>query len=337
MKVVIVLKHRFGLWKAPDWFIEKLGKEFPEVTFIYRDDYEGIEADLRDAEVVIAWSLNGEQVKAAPHLRWIHSTAAGIHQLLIPGIVNTGRITITNARSVHGPVVAEHVLGLMFALAKRLPTALRMQQRHEWGQEAMTRQEPPLRELRDATLGIVGVGSIGGQVAGIASAMGMRVIAVRANPMKGVDWVAANDPLRAQHRVYAPKDMNRMLKESDFVVISAPVTSSTTKLIDAQALAAMKKDAYLINVARGALVNETALIEALRERKIGGVALDVFEHEPLPADSPLWDMDNVIITPHQAGISHKLWERQYKLFSENLRRYEMGAPLLGVVDKRAGY
>jgi phosphoglycerate dehydrogenase-like enzyme len=337
MKAVIVLKHRFGLWKAPDWFVQKLGNEFPDVTFTYHHDYEGIEEDLRDAEVVVSWSLNGEQVKAAPRLRWIHSTAAGVHQLLIPEIVNNARITITNARTVHGPVVAEHVLALMFALAKRLPTAFRMQQRHEWGQQAMAQEQPPLRELRDATLGIVGVGSIGRQVAGIASAMGMRVIAVRANPMKGVDWVSANDPIRAQHRVYGSKDMNRMLKESDFVVISAPVTSSTTKLIDAQALAAMKKDAYLINVGRGALVDEAALIQALREKKIGGAALDVFEHEPLPQDSPLWDMDNVIITPHQAGISHKLWERQYKLFSENLRRYEKGAPLLGVVDKKAGY
>ncbi len=336
MKVVIVLKHRFGLWSAPDWFLEKLRAEFPEDTFVYHHDYEGIEADLQDAEVVVSWSLNAEQVKAAPRLRWIHSTAAAVHQLLIPEIVNS-RIMLTNARSVHGPVVAEHVLALMFALAKRLPTAFRMQQRHHWGQEEMTQEQPPLRELRDATLGIVGVGSIGGEIARIASAMGMRVIAVRANPMKGVDWVPSNDPIRAQHRVYGPKDMNRMLKESDFVVISAPVTNSTTKLIDAQALTAMKKDSYLINVGRGALVDEVALIEALRERKIGGAALDVFEHEPLPGDSPLWDLDNVIITPHQGGISHKLWERQYKLFSENLRRYEKGAPLVGVVDKKAGY
>ena len=336
MKVVIVLKHRFGLWKAPDWFLEKLRAEFPDDTFAYHHDYEGIEADLRDAEAVVTWSLNGEQVKAAPRLRWIHSTAAAIHQLLIPEIVNS-RITLTNARSVHGPVVAEHVLALMLALAKRLPTAFRMQAQHEWGQEAMTYEQPPLRELRDATLGLVGVGSIGGEVARIASAMGMRVIAVRANPMKGVDWIPANDPIRAQHRVYGSKDMNRMLKESDFVVISAPVTSSTTKIIDAPALAAMKQDAYLINVARGALVDEAALVDALRERRIGGAALDVFEHEPLPADSPLWGMDNVIITPHQGGISHKLWERQYKLFRENLRRFEKGAPLIGVVDKKAGY
>lgn len=336
MKLLIVLKHRFGLWSAPDWFVEKLEREFPDVSFTYRHDYEGIEADLRDAEVVVTWSLNAQQVKSAPHLRWIHSTAAAVHQLLIPEIVNSN-ITITNARSVHGPVVAEHVLALMFALSKRLPTAFRLQQRHQWGQDAMAEEQPPLRELRDSTLGIVGVGSIGGQVAATASAMGMRVIAVRANPMKGVDWLPADDPTRSQHRVYGPKDLSRMLAQSDFVVISAPVTSATAKLIDGTALAAMKPDSYLINVARGALVDEHALIEALGQRKIGGAALDVFEQEPLPGDSPLWDMDNVIITPHQAGISHQLWERQYKLFSENLRRYLKGAPLIGLVDKTAGY
>ncbi len=336
MKVLIVLKHRFALWTAPDWFVERLRTEFSEVRFANHRSYETIADDLRDAEVIVSWSLNGDQVGAAPKLKWIHSTAAAIHQLLIPEILNRD-ITITNARSVHGPVVAEHVLGLMFALAKKLPVGFRFQQKHEWGQDAMTHQQPPLGELRDAMLGIVGVGSIGGHVARIASAMGMRVIGIRANPEKGVDWVEKGDPMRSQHRVYGPKDIDRMLADADFVVISAPVTSSTERLIDAHALSLMKPTAYLINVARGALVDEKAMMDALGEKKIGGAALDVFEEEPLPAGSPLWDMDNVIITPHQAGISHKLWERQYKLFSENLRRYLRGAALIGLVDKRAGY
>lgn len=336
MNVLIVLKHRFHLWTAPDWFAEKLRAEFPEINFVNRRSYDTIEEDLRDADIVVSWSLNGEQIKAAPHLRWIHSTAAAIHQLLIPEIVNSN-IIITNARSVHGPVVAEHVLALMFALAKRLKTAQLFQQEHRWGQELMTAEQPPIRELRDSVLGIVGVGSIGGHVARVASSIGMKVIAVRANPTKGVDWVEPSDPMRALHRVYDPKDIHRMLEESDFVVISAPVTSATTKLIDSAALAVMKSDAYLINIARGALIDEKALVRALQEKKIGGAALDVFEEEPLPAESPLWALENVLITPHQAGISHKLWERQYTLFSDNLSRFLKGAPLIGVVNKKAGY
>jgi phosphoglycerate dehydrogenase-like enzyme len=336
MKVLILLKHRFALWTAPDWFADKLKSEFPDIEFVTRKNYDTVAEDIRDADVVVSWSLSGEQIKAATRLRWVHSTAAAVHQLMIPEVVNSD-ILVTNARSVHGPVVAEHVLALMFALAKRLPTAMRMQQAHDWGQEAMTREQPPIRELRDSTLGLVGAGSIGGHVAAIASAMGMRVFAVRANPQKGIDWLPASDPTRSQHRVYGPKDLYRVLSESDFVVITAPVTSATQKLIDAHALATMKPDAYLVNVGRGALIDEPALVKALQERRIGGAALDVFAEEPLPADSPLWDLDNVLITPHSAGISHKLWERQYLLFAQNLRGFLSGAPLIGMVDKRAGY
>lgn len=336
MKILIVLKHRFQLWTAPDWFVDRLRSEFPEVEFVNRKNYDTIAEDVKDADVVVSWSISAEQLQNATKVRWIHSTAAAIHQLMIPEIVNSN-IIVTNARSVHGPVVAEHVLSLMFALAKRLPTAMRFQQQHDWGQEAMTREEPPIRELRDCTLGLIGTGSIGGHVAAIASAIGMRVLAVRANPQKGIDWLPPNEATRSQHRVYGPKELHRMLGESDFVVISAPVTNSTTKLIDDQALAAMKPDAYLINVARGALVDQQALTKALQEKKIGGAALDVFEEEPLPKDSPLWDLDNVLITPHQGGIAHKLWERQYALFSQNLHRFQNGAPLKGLVNKKAGY
>lgn len=336
MNVLIVLKHRFQLWTAPDWFVEELRSEFPDVTFSYHRSYDDIAADLAQAEVVVSWSLNADQIKAARHLCWIHSTAAAIHQLLIPEVVNS-KIQLTNASSVHGPVVAEHVLSLMFALAKHTPAAVRFQQQHQWGQDAMTQQRPPIRELRGAVLGIVGVGAIGGYVARIASAMGMRVIAIRNNVEKGVDWLQSDDATRSQHRVYGPKDLHTMLKEADFVVISAPVTGSTEKMMDAEALGKMKSDAYLINVARGALIDEPALIQALETRTIGGAALDVFEQEPLPPDSPLWDMDNVLITPHQGGLSHNLWQRQYQLFSENLRRFLNGAPLLGLVNKGAGY
>lgn len=336
MKVLIVLKHRFALWTAPDWFAEKLSADFPDVEFVHRKNYDTISDDIKDADIVVSWSLTADQLKSAQKLRWIHSTAAAIHQLMIPEIVN-GNVLVTNARGVHGPVVAEHVLALMFALAKRLPTAIRMQQTHNWGQEAMTREQPPIRELRDSTLGLIGVGSIGGHVAAIASAIGMRVFAVRANPQKGIDWLKTDDPSRSQHRVYGPKDLDRVLAEADFVVISAPVTSATQKLIDANALATMKRDAYLINIARGALIDELALTKALQERRIGGAALDVFAEEPLPKDSPLWDLDNVLITPHSAGIAHKLWERQYTLFSQNLRRFISGAPLIGLVNKKAGY
>ncbi|HWR16736.1 MAG TPA: D-2-hydroxyacid dehydrogenase [Terriglobales bacterium] len=335
MKVVIILKHRAAHWTAPDWFLEKLRAEFSDVEFVYLRSYDNIEQDIRDADVIVTSSLRPEQVRLAPRLRWIHSTTAAVHQLLIPEIVNSD-IILTNARAVHGLPVAEHVLALMFALAKRLPAAVRAQTRHEWGKEDLGGADSP-QELRDATLVLIGVGSIGHEVARVAATLGMRVFAVRANPKKGVDWLPDGDPERAQHRVFGPKDLHRALKDGDFVVVSAPLTGATDKLIDREALSQIKPDAFLINVARGALVDEKALVEVLQQKRIAGAALDVFETEPLPENSPLWDLDNVLITPHQAGFARKLWQRQYKLLSDNLRRYRAGMPLLGTVDKKAGY
>ena len=180
-----------------------------------------------------------------------------------------------------------------------------------------------------ATLGLIGVGSIGGRVARIAASLGMRVIAVREHPEKGTpDGV---------EQVFPLTELDQLLGQSDFVVLAAPLLAATERLINADRLAHMKPSGYLINVGRGPQVDQLALVEALRTRQIAGAALDVFDREPLPADSPLWNLDNLLITPHTAGLTDKLWQRHYELFSENLRRYIAGEPLLYVVDKHKGY
>jgi len=328
MKVLIVLHHRLELWNAPPWFVERLRRDFPQLEVTHLNTYDGVENHIRDAEVVITWSLRPEQFRAAQKLRWIHSPAAAVHQLMFPELVNSD-IVLTNAREVHGPVVAEHVLALIFALAKRIPQAVQLQQEHVWGQEIMWSGRPRPRELAGATLGLVGLGSIGREVARRASALGMRVIAVRENPGKatppGVD------------QVFASRQLEELLAQSDYVVLAVPITPSTTGLMNAARFAAMKPDACLINVGRGPLVDETALAQVLREHRIGGAALDVFEPEPLPSDSPLWDLDHLLITPHTAGLTEKLWERHYTLISENLRRYLARQALLAVVDKKKGF
>jgi phosphoglycerate dehydrogenase-like enzyme len=247
---------------------------------------------------------------------------------MFPELVNS-EVILTNARDVHGPVVAEHVMALVFALAKRIPEAVRMQQKHIWGQEIVWRGRPRPRELAGATLGLVGLGSIGRNVARHASALGMRVIAVREHPEQGTPEFV--------HEVLPSSRLNEMLAQADYVVLAAPVTPATGGMIGREQIAKMKPDACLINVGRGPLVDEIALADALRSKKIGGAALDVFDKEPLPADSPLWDFDNLLITPHTAGMTDKLWERHYVLFSENLRRYLSGQPLLALVDKKSGY
>jgi phosphoglycerate dehydrogenase-like enzyme len=328
MNLLILLYHRFELWQVPAWFSAKLREAFPNVEVTHRDSYDGIEAYLHDPEVIFTLNLRPDQFKLARKLKWIHCPAAAVHQFIYPDLVNSD-VVLTNGRDVHGPVVAEHVIALIFALAKKLPQAARFQQRHIWGQEAMWNSLPRPREIAGATLGLVGLGSIGRAVARHASALGMRVIATREHPEKGRP--------EAVDEVLPSSNLTALLARSDYVVLAAPVTSETHHLMNAQRIAEMKPDACLINVGRGQLVDEAALAQALREGKIGGAALDVFETEPLPSDSPLWDLENLLITPHTAGLAAKLWERQYDLFSENLRRYLAHQPLLAIVDKQTGY
>jgi phosphoglycerate dehydrogenase-like enzyme len=328
MKVLIVTYHRLDLWIAPQWFVERLRKEFPQCEVVRLTSYDGIDGELADAEILLTQSLRPEQFRVARKLRWIHSPAAAVHQFLFAELVNSD-VILTNAREVHGPVVAEHVIALMFALAKRIPEDVRNQQKHVWAQEQLWRQGKCPREVAGGTVGLVGLGSIGRNVAKRASGLGMNVIAVREHPERPKPEFV--------DEVLPTTSLNEMLGRSDYVVLSPPLTPATRGMIGRDQFAAMKSDGYLINVGRGPLIDEAALQEALREHKIAGAALDVFEKEPLPPDSPLWDLDDLLITPHTAGMTGKLWERHYVLFSENLRRYLGGEPLLAQVDKKLGY
>ncbi len=328
MKLLIVVHHHFDLWNVPAWFPERLQSEFPQIEVTHRTNYDGVEEYLRNSEILFAFSLRPEQFNVARELRWIHAPTAAVHQLLFPELVKSG-VVLTNAHEVHGPVVAEHVIALIFALAKKIPQAVRLQQKRTWGQDEMWNDGPRPREVAGATLGLIGLGSIGRRVVRMASALGMRVIAVREHLEKEKpEGIAA---------VYAPPQLNDLLSQSDYVVVAAPLTEATRGLINGDRLGAMRRDAYLINVGRGPQVDEAALADALRNRRIAGAALDVFEQEPLPAESPLWELENLLITPHTAGLTEKLWQCHYALFSENLRRYLAGEPLLFVVDKHKGY
>jgi phosphoglycerate dehydrogenase-like enzyme len=328
MKLLIVVHHRFDLWNTPLWFGERLAEEFPQAQIVQRSSYDGVEEHLRDAEIIFTISLRPEQFALAHSLRWMHAPTAAVHQLLFSELVDS-EVVVTNSREVHGPVVAEHVIALIFALAKKIPQAVLLQQKHVWGQEAIWNEGVHPREIAGATLGLIGVGSIGSRVAQMASALDMRVIAVREHVEKGrPDYV---------EQIFAPAALDKLLRQSDYVVMAAPLLGETRGLINAARLAVMKPDACLINVGRGPQVDEVALAEALHTKRIAGAALDVFEREPLPADSPLWSAENLLITPHTAGLTEKLWHRHYELFSGNLRRYLAGQPLQFAVDKQKGY
>ena len=268
MKLLIVVNHRFDLWNVPQWFGERLTEEFPALEIVLRDNYDGIEAHLREAEILFTISLRPEQFAAARVLKWIQAPSAAVHQMLFPELIHS-EVILTNAREVHGPVVAEHVIALLFAMAKKIPQAVRFQQNHIWGQEAMWNEGSHPREIAGATLGLIGLGSIGRRVAQMASALGMRVIAVREHVEKGSP--------EGVERVFAPSELNVLLKQSDYVVMAAPLLDNTRGLISAERLAVMKPDAFLINVGRGPQVDGLALADALRNRRIAGAALDVFE------------------------------------------------------------
>ena len=327
-KLLVAAYSHLDLWVAPEWFAERLRAEFPHVKVVRLTSGERLAEELTDAGVLFGGALKPEEFRKAGSLRWIHSPAAAVHQLLFPELVNSD-VILTNAREVHGMVVAEHVLAMIFALARRIPESVRFQLKHVWGQELLYREHQTPQEVADSTIGLVGLGSIGCNVAQRASAMGANVIAVREHA----------DKPKPEHvdEVFSSPHLNDMLAKSDYVVLSPPLTSATTGMIGREQLAAMKRDAYLINVGRGPLVDEAALVDALRERKIAGAALDVFDHEPLPPESPLWDLENLLITPHTGGMTEKMWERHYAVFAENLRRFVAGQPLLALVDKSAGY
>jgi len=283
------------------------------------DRGKGIELAGR-AEIMVGWNIPREAVQRAARLRWIHSTAAGVDQLLYPE-VRERDIIVTTSSGIHQPLV-EHVFAMLLALVRRLHVAIRNQQVRKWD-----RARAVGGEVRGLTLGVLGLGSIGADVAAKASAFGMRVIGTRRTP-GAVPHV---------ERVYPPEALHEVLAASDVVVVALPLTDATRGLLGEAEFRVMKPGALLINIGRGPIVQEPALIRALQERWIAGAGLDVFEREPLPADSPLWAMEDVIITPHVSGGWPGYLDAAIPLFCENLERYLRGAPLLNLVDKSRGY
>ncbi len=276
--------------------------------------------------------------EAAPHLRWVQGHSAGVEQFLEHPLLRS--VILTTSSGIHAPAMAEYILMMILAFAHHLPRMIEYQGRAEWPQQRWAMFVP--QELRDATIGIVGYGSIGREAARLARAFGMRVLALKRRVDQPADdgWRlpdAGDAAGEYAARLFAPDQLQAMLAECDYVVIAAPLTPETRGLLGAAEFRAMKREAVIINVARGGVIDEAALIDALRTRVIGGAALDVFEQEPLPADSPLWQLPNVILSPHVSGFTPHYDERALALFAENLRRYVAGEPLLNVVDVQRGY
>jgi len=311
-------------WQLPTSAVDRIRRELPDASVVHATSDEALVEAIRDADAALLTRLSPEQFACASRLRWIHSAAAGVGRLLFPALADSD-VLLTNSRGIHGVTMAEHVIGVTLALLRSFPAVVRDQAAHRWPFTDLS----TIRILHGRHMVVVGLGAIGGAVARAAAALGMRVSGVRRRP---------EAPLpEGVHQVRGPDGLLALLGEADVVVLAAPLTAETRALIGRRELAAMKPTALLVNVARGKLVDERALEAALAGGTIGGAALDVVEHEPLAASSPLWDLPNVLITPHTSGFREDYWDAVVDIFVENAKRLAAGQPLVNVVDKRAGY
>ncbi len=279
-------------------------------------------AEIVDADVLYGFP-RGDQLATARNLRLIQSSSAGVEWIpRVPGLVDSD-VIVTNTRGAHAPSIAEHVFSLLLTFTRDIPQLLDWQRQRYWGRVEAYRT---LREIKDRTIGLIGYGAIGKAIARRAVAFEMNVLAVDAYPVEGGD-----------QDVWPSDRLPDLLAQSDVVVVTIPYTEGSHHLIDAAALARMRPDAYLIAISRGGIVDEEALVAALTAGTIAGAGIDVAETEPLPADSPLWDAPNLIITPHVAGASGPKERRCVEILRENLIRFANGDPLVNVVDKHRGY
>jgi D-3-phosphoglycerate dehydrogenase len=288
-----------------------------EVAMAAMDEAHAV---VGDADVIFGM-YNEEIIRAARRVKWIQTTSAGMDMLLdIPG-VREGRFRLSNASGLHALQVAEHAWALTSALFRGLQQSIRNQLSHEW-------KGVPIRDLYGATAGIVGFGGIGRRYAWLARGFEMRILALDVQQSERPDYVEA---------LWGTDRLEDVLSASDVVFIACPYTPQTERLIDERAFRLMKNSAFLINTARGPIVDEAALADALESGEIAGAGLDVFETEPLPETSPLWELENVIITTHSAGASNFRPQRTVDFFCENLRRFMAGVPLLNETDRNVGY
>jgi phosphoglycerate dehydrogenase-like enzyme len=327
VRILVAIYSEFQSWCIPEAEVERLRRMFPEHSFVRADSDEATRDAIRDADVAFSSRVTRAHFTAAERLRWVHSPAAGVGAMLFPEMVQSA-VVMTNSRGNSSVTIAEHAMAVTLVLLRDLPLAWRRQAEKVWAQNEFD-AGASIRTLRGARVLVVGLGSIGSETARLAAAFGAYVVGIRRTPsVRPSDGVA---------EVHAPAELLEQLPSADVVILSAPQTAETLHLIGERELAVMKEDAVLVNVSRGKLIDEAALVKALDTGRLRGAALDVFEHEPLDRASPLWNRRNVVITPHVSGFHADYWPQAVGLFADNLRRFVAGQPLANLVDKQAGY
>lgn len=305
----------------PTDYLPILQEKFPNIHFIASNDRNEVLSHLKDVEVLVTAKCDEEMLKTSPNLKWIQSLRAGIDPYPISLIKDKG-IILTNAQGVHIIHMAEYAIAAMIILARNLHIIFRNQSMKKWERNF------PQGEIYNATVGIIGLGKIGKEIAKKASLMGMKVIGVK-NSVHDVDYI---------DKVYSPQEMDKVFEDSDYIINLLPHTPATDKIIDEKYFNKMKPTACFINMGRGKTVNEEDLITALENNKIKAFYSDVFFEEPLPKDSPLWNMDNVIITPHISGESTKYMYKMLDIISHNLDVYLKGTgKMMNLINLNKGY
>jgi phosphoglycerate dehydrogenase-like enzyme len=343
-RAVINMRDARPVWEIPGWAREGIASSFPadwDVAFVEsqadgRGDGGAVSpealAAVNGAEVYIGLGVPRDLFLAATtppanHLRWIHTGAAGVGSLLYPELADSG-IVLTNSAGIHAPAIAETALAMMLHFARGLDFAVRAQADARWDPSPFETRVGDVTEIEGATIGIIGFGGIGQVVARKSLALGLNVLALRRSVRPGPDGVEL---------FTGPGALERLLHQSDHVVVTVPATPSTKGMLGPSEIDAMRRGSVLINVARGEVVDEQALLAGLTTGKLRGAGLDVFATEPLPATSPLWTLPNVLITPHVSGTTPRFWLREVELIRDNIARYLAGRAMRNVVDKARGY
>lgn len=325
MRIVLAV-HDPPVWTLPDREVARITAALPDDEVRVARSADARRDTFPDADVILTTRLTEADFALARAVRWMHSTAVGVGALLVPGVADSP-VVISNSRGVHSEPIAEHAIALVLALRRGLHLAVARQLERRWAQEELSARHVPA--LTGSELLVIGLGAIGLRVARHGAALGMRVVGIRRR-------ISEPAP-EGVSRVRPPEALREALTTADAIVLALPRTGESQSLIGAAEFACMRPDAVLVNVARGRLIDETALIEALGSGRIAGAALDAFPREPLDAASPLWGLPNVLISPHVAPFGSDYWAPAVDLFLENVRRFKHGQPLLNVVDKAAGY
>jgi len=328
MKVLVYIAWGVKAWKIPEHQVAVLRQRFPEITFLHEVDEADALRSIQDVEVSFSSRLTDAMIENARCLRWVHSAAAAVEGLLPLAHLSRRNITVTNSRGIQAIPIAEQAMAGLLALARRMDLTFAAQREKRWIQGQLCDTDWPWM-LHRKTMTILGLGTIGIEVAKRAHAFGMRVTGVRRSADRPKpDFV---------DRVLGTDRLAEGLAGCDILVVAAPFVTRTNRLIGAGQLALLNPGAILVNVARGQIVAEDAMVDSLRTGHLGGAVLDVFDREPLDPSSPLWSLANVVVSPHSSGFRASHWDDVIDLFSENLRRYQRGEPLLNPVDCSAGY